>query len=136
VSVEERILNSSRTIAIVGLSSKPDQPSYRVASYLKEQGYKMIPVNPAEQEILGERCYPDLASIPESIDVVDIFRRSEKVPPIVEEAIRIGANAVWMQEGVINEEAAAQARKAGLMVVMDKCMRKEHQRLHGRGDYA
>jgi len=136
VSVEERILNSSRTIAIVGLSSKPDQPSYRVASYLKEQGYKMIPVNPAEQEILGERCYPDLASIPESIDVVDIFRRSEKVPPIVEEAIRIGANAVWMQEGVINEEAAARARKAGLMVVMDKCMRKEHQRLHGRGDDA
>ena len=136
MSVEERILNSSRTIAIVGLSSKPDQPSYRVASYLKEQGYKMIPVNPAEQEILGERCYPDLASIPESIDVVDIFRRSEKVPPIVEEAIRIGANAVWMQEGVINEEAAARARKAGLMVVMDKCMRKEHQRLHGRGDDA
>jgi predicted CoA-binding protein len=136
VSVEERILNSSRTIAIVGLSSKPDQPSYRVASYLKEQGYKMIPVNPAEQEILGERCYPDLASIPESIDVVDVFRRSEKVPPIVEEAIRIGANAVWMQEGVINEEAAARARKAGLMVVMDKCMRKEHQRLHGRGDDA
>jgi hypothetical protein len=136
VSIEERILNSSRTIAIVGLSSKPDQPSYRVASYLKEQGYKMIPVNPAEKEILGERCYPDLASIPESIDVVDIFRRSEKVPPIVEEAIRIGANAVWMQEGVINEEAASRARKAGLMVVMDKCMRKEHQRLRGRGDDA
>jgi len=136
VSIEERILNSSRTIAIVGLSSKPDQPSYRVASYLKEQGYKMIPVNPAEKEILGERCYPDLTSIPESIDVVDIFRRSEKVPPIVEEAIRIGANAVWMQEGVINEEAASRARKAGLMVVMDKCMRKEHQRLHGRGDDA
>lgn len=136
MSIEERILNSSRTIAIVGLSSKPDQPSYRVASYLKEQGYKMIPVNPAEKEILGERCYPDLASIPESIDVVDIFRRSEKVPPIVEEAIRIGANAVWMQEGVINEEAASRARKAGLMVVMDKCMRKEHQRLHGRGDDA
>jgi predicted CoA-binding protein len=136
VSIEEKILNSSRTIAVVGLSSKPDQPSYRVASYLKEQGYKMIPVNPAEKEILGERCYPDLASIPESIDVVGIFRRSEKVPPIVEEAIRIGANAVWMQEGVINEEAAARARKAGLMVVMDKCMRKEHQRLHGRGDDA
>jgi len=127
-------LNSSRTIAIVGLSSKPDQPSYRVASYLKEQGYKMIPVNPAEKEILGERCYPDLASIPESIDVVDIFRRSEKVPPIVEEAIRIGANAVWMQEGVINEEAAARARKAGLMVVMDKCMRKEHRKLRSGGD--
>jgi len=134
VSIEEKILNSSRTIAVVGLSSKPDQPSYRVASYLKEQGYKMIPVNPAEKEILGERCYPDLTSIPESIDVVDIFRRSEKVPPIVEEAIRIGANAVWMQEGVINEEAAARARKAGLMVVMDKCMRKEHRKLRSGGD--
>jgi len=136
VSIEEKILNSSRTVAIVGLSSKPDRPSYKVASYLKEQGYKMIPVNPAEREILGETCYPDLVSAPESIDVVDIFRRSEDVPPIVLEAIRIGAKAVWMQEGVINEEAAARASEAGLMVVMDKCMRKEHLKLHGRGDEA
>jgi predicted CoA-binding protein len=125
VSIEEKILNSSRTVAVVGLSSKPDRPSYKVASYLREQGYRIIPVNPTEKEILGGLCYPNLASIPESVDVVDIFRRSEEVPPIVEEAIKIGAKAVWMQEGVINEEAAARAREAGLMVVMDKCMRKE-----------
>jgi hypothetical protein len=129
MSTEEKILNSSRTIAVVGLSVKPDRPGYKVASYLKEQGYKIIPVNPAEKEMLGEPCYPDLASIPESIDVVDIFRRSEEVLPIVEEAIRIGAKAVWMQEGVVNGEAAARAREAGLMVVTDKCMRKEHQKL-------
>jgi len=129
VSIEEKILNSSRTVAVVGLSSKPERPSYKVAGYLKEQGYKIIPVNPTEKEILGEPCYPDLASVPESIDVVDIFRRSEEVPPIVEEAIRIGAKVVWMQEGVINEGAAARAREAGLMVVMDKCMRKEHRKL-------
>jgi predicted CoA-binding protein len=129
VSIEEKILDFSRTIAVVGLSPKPDRPSYKVASYLKEQGYKIIPVNPAEQEIVGEPCYPDLGSIPEPVDVVDVFRRLEEVPPIVEEAIRIGAKAVWMQEGVINEEAANRAREAGLMVVMDKCMRKEHQKL-------
>jgi hypothetical protein len=129
MSTEEKILNSSRTIAVVGLSVKPDRPGYKVASYLKEQGYKIIPVNPAEKEILGESCYPDLASIPESIDVVDVFRRPEEVPPIVEEAIRIGAKAVWMQEGVVNGEAVARAREAGLMTVTDKCMRKEHQKL-------
>jgi len=132
VSTEEKILNSSRTIAVVGLSSKADRPSYKAASYLKKQGYKIIPVNPAEKEILGELCYPDLASISESVDVVEVFRRSEEVPPVVEEAIRIGAKAVWMQEGVTNEEAAARAREAGLMVVMDRCMRKEHQKLRKR----
>lgn len=131
MSIEEKILNSSRTIAVVGLSSKLDRPSYKVASYLKEQGYKIIPVNPVEKKILGEVCYPDLASIPEPVDVVDIFRRSEDVPPIVEEAIRIGAKAVWMQEGITNEEAATRAREAGLMVVMGKCMLKEHQKLRG-----
>jgi predicted CoA-binding protein len=129
MSPEEEILSFSRVVAVVGLSSKPDRPSYKVASYLKEQGYKIIPVNPAEREILGELCYPDLASIPELVDVVDVFRRSEEVSPIVEEAIRIGAKAVWMQEGVINEEAAARAREAGLLVVMDKCMRKKHRKL-------
>jgi predicted CoA-binding protein len=129
MSAEEEILNSSRVVAMVGLSSKPRRPSYRVASYLKEQGYKIIPVNPAEKEILGESCYPDLASVPESVDVVDIFRRSDEVLPIVEEAIKIGAKVVWMQEGVINEEAANRAREAGLHVVMDKCMRKEHLKL-------
>ena len=129
MSIEQKILNSSRVVAIVGLSPKPDRPSFTVASYLKEQGYKIIPVNPREKEILGEPCYPDLASIPEPVDVVDIFRRSEEVPAIVEEAIKIGAKAIWMQEGVINEEAAARAREAGFLVVMDKCMFKEHQRL-------
>jgi predicted CoA-binding protein len=132
MSAEEKILNFSRVVAVVGLSSKPERPSHRAASYLKKQGYKIIPVNPAEKEILGELCYPDLASISESVDVVEVFRRSEEVPPIVEEAIRIGAKAVWMQEGVTNEEAAARAREAGLMVVMDKCMRKEHQKLRKR----
>jgi predicted CoA-binding protein len=134
VSIVERIMNSSRTIAVVGLSSKPDRPSYRVASYLKEQGYKIIPVNPTENHILGEVCYPDLSSIPESVDVVDIFRRSEDVPSLVEEAIRIGAKAVWMQEGVTNEEAANRAGEAGLMVIMDKCMLKEHRNLRSGRD--
>ena len=129
MSTEEEVLNSSRVIAVVGLSAKPDRPSYRVASYLKENGYKIIPVNPGEEEILGNVCYPDLVSIPEPVDVVDIFRRSEEVPAIVEEAIKIGAKVVWMQEGVINEEAAARAEKAGLVVVMDRCMLKEHQKL-------
>lgn len=131
MSVEEEILNTSRVIAVVGLSPKPDRPSNSVASYLKEKGYKIIPVNPGAKEILQEACYPDLDSIPESVDVVDIFRRSEEVGPIVEEAIKIGAKSIWMQEGVINEEAATQAREAGLLVVMDKCMLIEHQQLKG-----
>jgi predicted CoA-binding protein len=134
VKIEEEILNFSRVVAVVGLSPKPDRPSYRVASYLKEQGYKIIPVNPLEKEILGELCYPNLASVPVSVEVVDIFRRSEEVLPIVEEAIRIGAKAVWMQEGVINEEAAKRAKEAGLRVVMDKCIRKEHQNLRSGCD--
>jgi hypothetical protein len=129
VSTEEEILNSSRVIAVVGLSPKPERPSYGVASYAKKQGYRIIPVNPGAKEILGEACYPNLSSIPEQVDVVDIFRRSEEVPAIVEEAIKIGAKAVWMQEGVINEKAAARAREAGLLVVMDKCMLKEHWKL-------
>ena len=132
MSAEEEILSFSRVVAVVGLSSKTDRPSYEVASYLKQQGYRIIPVNPMEKEILGEICYPDLASIPEPVDVVDIFRRSEEVLPIVEEAIKIGAKAVWMQEGVVNGEAAARAREAGLLVIMDECMLKEHQRLGGK----
>jgi len=132
MSAEEEILSFSRVVAVVGLSSKTDRPSYEVASYLKEQGYRIIPVNPMEKEILGEICYPDLASIPEPVDVVDIFRRSEEVLLIVEEAIKIGAKAVWMQEGVVNGEAAARAREAGLLVIMDECMLKEHQRLGGK----
>lgn len=125
---EEKILKTCRLVAVVGLSPKPDRPSYGVANYLKENGYKIIPVNPNAREVLGEVCYPDLVSIPEPVDVVDIFRRSEEVVSIVEEAIKIGAKAVWMQEGVINEEAAARAKRAGLLVIMDRCMLKEHQK--------
>jgi predicted CoA-binding protein len=129
MNTEETILKSSRVIAMVGLSSNPDRPSNGVACYLKEQGYKIIPVNPLENSVLGEVCYPDLESVPEPIDVVDIFRRSEYVPPIVEEAIKIKAKAVWMQEGVVNEPAAKKAREAGLLVVMDRCIAKEHLKL-------
>lgn len=125
------ILNKSKTIAVVGLSADPARPSHIVASYLKENGYKIIPVNPNEKAILGETSYPDLASIPVKVDVVDIFRKPADVPPIVEAAIKTGAGAVWMQEGVVNQAAAAKARKAGLKVVMDRCMRKEHARRHG-----
>ena len=129
MSIEADILKSSRVVAVVGLSSNPERPSYRVASYLKEQGYRIVPVNPKENAVLDEVAYPDLYSIPEPVDVVDVFRRPEEVPAIVEQAIKIGAKAVWMQEGIVNETAAAQAREAGLLVVMDKCMRKEHQKL-------
>ena len=128
-SIENRILGEFRNIAVVGLSANSERPSYRVASYLAEQGYNIIPVNPNAQEVLGKKSYPDLSSIPETVDVVEIFRRSEDVMPVVEEAIKIGAKAVWMQEGIVNEEAAARARGAGLLVVMDKCMFKEHQRM-------
>jgi predicted CoA-binding protein len=123
------ILRSCHTIAVVGLSSKRYRPSFGVAEYLKDAGFRIIPVNPFESEVLGEKSYPTLDSIPEPIDVVDVFRRSEFVPEIVEAAIRIGARAIWMQEGVIHEEAAAKARAAGLQVVMDRCILKEHRRM-------
>ena len=123
------VLQSARTIAVVGLSAKRFRPSYGVAEYLKRAGYRIIPVNPEETEILGEKCYPDLDSVPEPVDVVDIFRRSEFVAEIVEAAIRKGAKAVWMQEGVIHEEAARRAVDAGLAVVMDRCILKDHRRL-------
>lgn len=123
------ILHTSRTIAVVGLSGKRYRPSFGVAEYLKRSGYRIIPVNPLETEVLGERCYPDLDSVPEPIDLVDIFRRSEFVPEIVEAAIRKGAKAIWMQEGVIHEAAAARAEAAGLAVVMDRCILKDHRRL-------
>lgn len=129
----QKILRDSRTVAVVGLSSNPERPSYEVAHYLQQRGYRIIPVNPNETEVLGEQAYPDLLSIPEPIDVVDIFRRSEAVPPIVEQAIKIGAKAVWMQKGVSHEEAAAQARRAGLLVVMDRCMMAETRRLVAEG---
>jgi hypothetical protein len=123
------ILGSARTIAVVGLSGRRCRPSYGVAEYLKRAGYRIIPVNPHETEVLGEKCYPDLDSVPCEIDIVDIFRRSEYVPEIVEAAIRKGAKAVWMQEGVIHEEAARRASEAGLAVAMDRCILKGHQRL-------
>jgi predicted CoA-binding protein len=123
------ILKSSRTIAVVGLSSNPMRPSNGVAAYLKRAGYRIIPVNPKESEVLGEKCYARLEDVPEKIDIVDIFRRSEYVPEIVESAIRIGAKTVWMQEGVIHEEAAERAREAGLKVVMDRCTLKEHRKM-------
>jgi predicted CoA-binding protein len=123
------VLHSARTIAVVGLSGKRYRPSYGVAEYLKRAGYRIIPVNPMEKEVLGERSYPDLESIPEPVDLVDVFRRSEHVPEIVESAIRIGAKAIWMQEGVIHEAAAARAEAAGLAVVMDRCILKDHRRL-------
>jgi predicted CoA-binding protein len=123
------ILRSAGTIAVVGLSGKRFRPSYGVAEYMQNAGYRIIPVNPAETSVLGEKCYPDLDSVPEPVDIVDIFRRSEFVPEIVEAAIRKGAKAVWMQEGVAHEEAARRAEQAGLAVIMDRCILKEHRRL-------
>lgn len=131
MGVEQEILESCHVVAIVGLSANEDRPSNHVGSYLKIHGYKIIPVNPSEKMILEEVCYPNLTSIPDKVDVVDIFRRSEEVLPVVDEALKIGAKAVWMQEGVVNHEAEKKARNAGLKVVMNKCMFKEHVRLHG-----
>src|ERR1700720_782351 len=116
------LLRKSRTIAVVGLSSKKFRPSHGVAEYMQKAGYRIIPVNPHESEVLGEKAYARLEDIPEHIDIVDIFRRSEAVPPVVESAIRIGASAVWVQEGVVHDEAARKAREAGLVVVMDRCI--------------
>jgi predicted CoA-binding protein len=123
------ILRSAHTIAIVGLSGKRFRPSFGVAQYLQRAGYRIIPVNPMETEVLGEKAYPDLDSVLEPIDIVDIFRRSEHVPAIVEAAVRKGARAVWMQEGVVHEDAALRAEAAGLAVAMDRCILKEHRRL-------
>lgn len=133
MSKEADILSSVKTVAIVGLSSNPDRPSHRVGCYLKANGYRVIPVNPKEKEVLGENAYPDLASIPEPVDVVDIFRPAEEVPAIARDAIEIGAKVVWMQEGIINEQAAVLAEAAGLQVVMDRCMRREHMKMLGVG---
>ncbi len=129
----EDILKGSKTVAVVGLSPKPDRPSYDVARYLQARGYRIIPVNPQATEILGEKSYPSLSAVPAPVDVVDIFRRSEDVPPIVDEAVRAKAKVVWMQEGIVNEQAADAARRVGLDVVMDRCMQKEHKRLVAQG---
>lgn len=128
-----RILTASRTIGVVGLSNKPDRPSHEIAAYLQAQGYRIIPVNPTISEALGEKAYPSLRNIPEPVDVVQIFRKPEDVPSIVEDAISIGARVVWMQTGIVHEEAAARARAAGLQVVMDTCMRATHRALREQG---
>lgn len=125
------ILQSYKTIASVGLSSNPSKVSYGVVAYLKSQGFRVIPVNPTAKEILGEISYPDLLSVPEPIEVVQVFRRPEDVPPVVDQAIQIGAKVVWMQLGISHAEAARKAEAAGLKVVMDHCMRVEHMRLIG-----
>jgi predicted CoA-binding protein len=126
----KKILRTYRTVAVVGLSDKPERASHTVASYMQSQGYRIVPVNPRISRVLGEDAYPDLVSIPFEIEIVDIFRRSEDVPPIVDAAIEKGVRAVWMQQGVINETAAEKATAAGLEVVMDLCMLQEHEK-HG-----
>jgi predicted CoA-binding protein len=124
------ILTSTNTIASVGLSSNQEKESFWIVLYLKEQGYRIIPVNPTQTEIMGEKCYPSLSDIPDKVDVVQVFRKPEDVPPVVDEAIKIGAKVVWMQEGIVNNEAAQKAEEAGLRVVMDACMRAAHRRLN------
>lgn len=123
------LLRRARTIAVVGLSPKENRPSNMVGRYLLAAGYTLFPVNPGQSEIFGLRCYPDLKSIAERIDIVDIFRRSEEVMPIVEEAVEIGAGAIWMQQGIVNQEAAEYARRHGLIVVMDRCIKVDHSLL-------
>lgn len=127
------ILKDCRAIAVVGLSSNPARPSFRVASYMQAQGYRVLPVNPNETTVLGEPSFPSLAAVPGAIDLVNIFRKSEEVLPIVDEAIARGAKAIWMQEGVVNEAAAHRAERAGLLVVMDRCWLKEHAIRSHRG---
>lgn len=123
-----RLLQNARTIAVVGLSNSPLRPSHGVSAYLQSHGYRIIPVNPLIKGALGEKALPSLSAINEKIDIVDVFRRSEFVPEIVDEAIRLKVPALWLQEGVIHEEAAAKARQAGIFVVMDHCMLKEHRK--------
>lgn len=125
----EKLLRSAKTIAVVGLSSTRWRPSYGVSEYMQTVGYRIIPVNPKESEVLGERAYATLDEVPEPVDIVNIFRQPRFVPEIVDAAIRIGAKGVWMQEEVVHEEAAQKARDAGLEVVMDRCILKEHRKL-------
>ncbi len=123
------LLRVATTIAIVGLSPKTQRPSNSVATYLRTQGYTIIPVNPGHREIMGLTCYPELGAISEPIDIVDIFRKSSEVGPLVDQAIAAGAGAIWMQQGIVNEEAAEKARNSGLLTVMDRCLKIEHNRL-------
>ena len=136
IATLRRILRTSRTIAIVGLSAEWHRPSFFAAKYLQEHGYRVIPVNPRYDKILGERCHPTLATIEIPIDIVDVFRRSEDVMPIAEEAIAIGAKCLWQQIGVKNEAAAALAASAGLEVVINRCVKIEHGRLFGGLNWA
>jgi hypothetical protein len=126
------ILENNRTIAVVGLSANPDRDSHRVARYLKEQGYQIVPVNPKAEEILGQKCYASLKEIPFSVDIVDIFRKIEAIPAVVDEAIATGAKVVWMQLGLAENQSAQKARSAGLQVVMNKCIKIEHSRYFPR----
>ncbi|MBU4328171.1 MAG: CoA-binding protein [Proteobacteria bacterium] len=126
LTVVKDVLRTAKTIAVVGFSPKENRPSNMVGCYLIQAGFRVIPVNPGHSEICGLKCYPDLSSIPEAVDVVDIFRRAHDVLPVVEEAISIGAKVIWMQHGIINREAADLAEKAGLIVVMDRCIKVDH----------
>lgn len=128
-TAEAEFLNKYRNVAIVGLSSDPLKPSCKVAVYLADHGYNVIPVNPKATEILGKKSYPSLSAVPEEVEIVNIFRRPEDVMPIVAEAIKVGAKVIWMQEGIINEVAAQKAQEAGLEVVMDRCIRHELMKL-------
>ncbi|OAI52845.1 CoA-binding protein [Betaproteobacteria bacterium SCGC AG-212-J23] len=131
INTLRRILRECRTLAVVGLSADWFRPSYFAAKYMQEHGYRVIPVNPKYTEILGQKCYKSLRDIPEKVDLVDVFRKTQDVPPIAEEAIAIGAKVLWQQLGVKNEAAAAKARAAGLEAVMDRCVKIEHGRLFG-----
>jgi predicted CoA-binding protein len=131
INTLRRILRTCRTIAVVGLSANWYRPSYFAAKYMLDHGYTVIPVNPAYPEVLGQKCYASLRDIPVPVDMVDCFRRSEDIPPLVEDAIAIGARVLWMQLGIVNEEAKRKALAAGLDVVMDRCVKIEHARLFG-----
>ena len=131
-----RILKSNRVVAVVGLSANWWRPSFFVAKYLQDHGYRVIPVNPAYAEVLGEKCYANLRDVPDKIDMVDCFRKAEEIPALAEDAIAIGAKCLWMQLGVVNHAAAKRAADAGLEVVMDRCVKIEHGRLFGGLNYA
>jgi uncharacterized protein len=131
-----RILARSRTLAVVGLSAQWYRPSYFAAKYMQDHGYRIIPVNPRYDEVLGEKCFPDLRSIPEPVDLVDCFRKAGDIPPLADEAIAIGAKVLWMQLGIVNEAAARRASAAGLDVVMNRCVKIEHARILGGLNWA
>jgi predicted CoA-binding protein len=124
-----RVLLGARTVAVVGCSPKPDRDSHQIARYLIEKGYGVVPVNPGADEILGRKCYPDLRSVPGKVDIVDVFRAAEHVPPIAEEAVAVGAECLWLQSGIVHDEAARRASDAGLYVVQDRCIATLHRRL-------